>query len=92
VIRLTGIIKHWWNSFGHGRGEWTAWLTCGNCAQGGKHRTEATEVTEAGLGLVAGTPLVDGLAHVRELRAGGKHRTEVTEVTEAGLGLVAGVL
>jgi hypothetical protein len=35
---------------------------------------------------------MDGLAHVRELRAGEKHRTEVTEVTEAGLGLVAGVL
>jgi hypothetical protein len=51
----------------------------------GKHRAEATEVTEGGLGLVEKLVPATPLAWVRETGIKGKHRTEVTEVTEGGI-------
>ena len=46
------------------------------CANRGKHRTEVTEATERGLGLVGELKLVDTAVVGRELRESGKRRTE----------------
>jgi hypothetical protein len=54
--------------------------------EGGKHRTEVTEVTEGKMGWMAESLLGNTVASVRERREGGKHRAEVTEVTEGEMG------
>ena len=81
------------------RGDWgwwpgirsaTTWCLGGeNPAQRGKHRTEVTEVTEGGFGLVVRIRSATTWRLGENRAQRGKHRTEVTEVTEGGFGLVA---
>jgi hypothetical protein len=52
---------------------------CAGIRAKGKHRTEDTEATEGGLGLVDESALVDSVGFRAGIRAKGKDRTEVTE-------------
>jgi hypothetical protein len=55
-------------------------------AKGGKHRTEVTEATEGGFGLVDECTWVKIVGSRAGTRQRGKHRTEVTEATEEDWG------
>jgi hypothetical protein len=56
----------------------------------GKHRTEDTEVTEEGWGLVDKRAPVNNGGFRARRREPDKHRTEVTEAAEEGFGVSFG--